>query len=118
MDKIGPVGLQVGQRLKELRRARGYTLGDVEAKLAEIGRPVLLSALSKIEKGQRRVDVDDLVALARVLKVSPGSLLLASPTESAGAEHPEHRVIVAVDAVGLAMGSNSVRVELRHVMYD
>lgn len=80
MDKVGPTGLRVGRRLNELRRARGSTLGELEARLTELGRPILLSALSKIEKGQRRVDVDDLVALARALDVSPNSLLLPSAT--------------------------------------
>lgn len=70
----------MGRRLNELRRTRGYTLGELEARLTGVGRPILLSALSKIEKGQRRVDVDDLVALARVLDVSPNSLLLPSHT--------------------------------------
>ena len=64
MEALGPTGARVGRRLNELRRERGLTLGDLADKLKELGRPILLSALSKIEKGQRRVDVDDLVALA------------------------------------------------------
>lgn len=79
MEKLGPTGQRVGRRLKELRHERGYTLGELEAKLAALGRPILLSALSKIEKGQRRVDADDLVGLARALDVSPNSLMLPSP---------------------------------------
>jgi hypothetical protein len=57
------------------RLRRGFTLGELEEKLRELGRPIPLPALSKIEKGQRRVDVDDLVALALALGVSPNLLL-------------------------------------------
>src|SRR3954454_23683106 len=44
------------------------------------GRPILASGLGKIESGERRVDVDDLVALAVALDVSPVRLLLPRPT--------------------------------------
>ncbi|MCT2587916.1 helix-turn-helix domain-containing protein [Actinophytocola gossypii] len=76
MEKLGPTGHRVARRLGELRRERGLTLGQLEKRLTELGRPIQLSALSKTEKGERRVDADDLVALARALSVSPNSLLL------------------------------------------
>jgi len=76
VEALGPTGARVGRRLNELRRGRGLTLGELADKLKELGRPILLSALSKIEKGQRRVDVDDLVALALALDVSPNMILL------------------------------------------
>jgi hypothetical protein len=44
--------------------------------MAAAGRPILPSGLSKIEQGQRAVDVDDLVALAIALQVNPNALLL------------------------------------------
>lgn len=76
VEALGPTGARVGRRLNELRRERDLTLGELADKLKELGRPILLSALSKIEKGQRRVDVDDLVALALALDVSPNVILL------------------------------------------
>ncbi len=82
MEKLGPTGQRLGRRLKELRRERDLTLSGLETRLTEVGRPILLSALSKIEMGQRRVDVDDLVALALALDVSPNLLLLPDPDES------------------------------------
>lgn len=48
----------------------------VAAAMTEIGRPVAATAITKIEAGDRRVDVDDLVALAIALDVSPVTLLL------------------------------------------
>ncbi|KAA8884206.1 helix-turn-helix domain-containing protein [Nocardia colli] len=73
---MGPTGIRVGHRLRELRQAHGLTLNSLTTRLAELGRPIDLSALAKIEKGQRRVDVDDLVALGLALDVSPNWLLL------------------------------------------
>ena len=40
-----------------------------------------LSQLSKLERGDRRVDVDDLVALAAVLNVTPAQLLMPPPPD-------------------------------------
>jgi transcriptional regulator with XRE-family HTH domain len=37
---------------------------------------ILLSGLTRIERGERRVDVDDLLALSVVLGVTPNRLLL------------------------------------------
>src|SRR5690606_19823410 len=48
-------------------------------RLAEHGRPMQVSGVSKIEAGERRVDVDDLVALARALEVTPAHLLTGEP---------------------------------------
>ncbi len=75
-----PVGARVGERVRELRRERGFDLRELSTRLAEEGRPVGLGQLSKLELGQRRVDVDDLVALAVVLNVSPNRLLLPEVT--------------------------------------
>lgn len=45
-------------------------------KLGEVGRRLTHSAVDQIEKGTRRVDVDDLMALAAALDVSPATLLM------------------------------------------
>lgn len=42
-----------------------------------IGRPLFPSAISKIENGHRRVDADELVALAVALDCTPNRLLIA-----------------------------------------
>lgn len=44
-------------------------------RLAELGRPILPSGISKMEHGQRRVDADELIALASAFGVSPNRLL-------------------------------------------
>lgn len=60
------------------------SLQDLERLLIERGRRISVSGLSKIENGDRRVDVDDLVALAVAMDVSPLALLLpeTAPSET------------------------------------
>jgi hypothetical protein len=71
---LGPTGRRVSERLKAVRG--GMSLRDLADELAKIGHPISADGLSKIETGKRRVDVDDLVALAIALDVSPARLLL------------------------------------------
>jgi hypothetical protein len=54
------------------------TLDQLSSRMARIGRPVQKSGLSKIEAGDRRVDADDLIALAVALDVNPNVLLLGA----------------------------------------
>jgi transcriptional regulator with XRE-family HTH domain len=82
----GPASERVADNVKELRTERRLKLDDLADRLAELGRPILKTGLSKLETGARRVDVDDLLALALVLDVTPNRLLL---TADAGDETVE-----------------------------
>jgi len=73
---LGPIGGYVIENLAQLRAERRLTYRQLADRLERIGRPIPTLGLSRIEKGNRRVDVDDLVALAIALDVSPGALLL------------------------------------------
>jgi transcriptional regulator with XRE-family HTH domain len=46
------------------------------AKLTELGHPIPVSSISRLENGERRADVSDLVAIAVALDVSPARLYL------------------------------------------
>lgn len=76
-DGINPVAARVAENVRTLRKERGLDLADVAERMAELGRPLSLNGVSKVERGKRGVDVDDLVALALALNVSPLRLLLA-----------------------------------------
>ncbi|WP_084486373.1 AIPR family protein [Nocardia sienata] len=76
---VGLVGLGVGDKIRSLRRERKLTLEALSARLADLGRPLDLSALARMEKGQRRIYVDDLVALASALDIAPSQLLPTEP---------------------------------------
>lgn len=73
------------RRFREKRRL-GYA--ELSRKLAEMGRDIPPLGLRRIEAGERRVDVDDLVALALALDVSPLALLLPADTSSLVAGRP------------------------------
>jgi hypothetical protein len=61
----------------------------LSALLEEADRPVPPLGLSRMIRAERRVDVDELAALAAVLGVST-DVLLAPPGEAAGDSLPEH----------------------------
>ena len=77
---LGPVGRYVIENLKQLHDVRRFTYRELADRLAELGRPIPTLGLSRIEKGTRRVDADDLVALAIALGVNPSALLLPRDT--------------------------------------
>jgi|SRR5271157_643503 len=84
----------VGANVKRLRSARNLGLRALSNKVGngETGRPLLRhSAINQIEKGTRRVDVDDLTALAIALDTSPIGLLMPADTPD-GANDPTKMV--------------------------
>jgi transcriptional regulator with XRE-family HTH domain len=90
--KLGSVGQRVA---KEVVRLRGRTsVRELSSRLSKLGRPILPSGITKIEQGQRRVDADDLVALALALKVTPTRLLLGPPPTDGTAEDPAHNEVL------------------------
>lgn len=70
---LGPVSQRVAANLRELRYVSVRDLSDV---LKANGHIIWPSAISRLEGGERRISVDDLVALAAALNVSPNRLLL------------------------------------------
>jgi len=72
-NEIGPTGQTVAANLKRLRG--GISLRELQERLRSGGHEISASGLQKIEAGVRRVDVDDLLALAVALEVTPNSLL-------------------------------------------
>ncbi len=72
----GPASERVAENVKRLRRLRGLSLNDLSERMGQLGRPMQASGLSKIEQGDRRVDVDDLLALALALEVNANTLLM------------------------------------------
>lgn len=79
----GPVSRYVAANVARLRKERGLSTTRLSAALEELGQPIPATGITRIEKGQRRVDADDLTALALVFNVGPHTLLLP---DSAGSE--------------------------------
>lgn len=78
---LGQTGDTVRKNIRVIRDKRGISGPELSEKLTELHRPIPPLGIHRIESGTRRVDVDDLVAIALALNVSPLALLL--PTEAA-----------------------------------
>lgn len=75
MPAPGPIGHNLIAALRELLEARGLSFNRASAALEELGRTLPPLAFSRTMKGERRIDVDELVALAVLLDVNPSALL-------------------------------------------
>ncbi|WEH16855.1 helix-turn-helix transcriptional regulator [Streptomyces sp. VNUA24] len=73
---MGPTAEAVASNVRRVRKHRGLSTYQLADRLKRGGRPIAASAISKLERGERKVDVDDLAALAVALEVSPSALLL------------------------------------------
>lgn len=72
---LGSAGNNVRRNVRRFREERRWSYRDVEERLARSGRVIPTLALSAIDAGERRVDVDDLVALAAIFNASVAELL-------------------------------------------
>lgn len=75
-NPLGPTGATVAANVKRLRTKHGLAFTELSARLSDLGRPIPPLGLRKIESQDRRVDADDLVALAVALGTNPNALLL------------------------------------------
>lgn len=80
-NPLGPTGETVRTNVRRLRDLQNFGYADLERKLEDLGRVIPALGLRRIEAGERRVDADDLAALALALGVSPITLLMP-PTAS------------------------------------
>lgn len=81
--EFGITARTVAANVRRLRKARGLDQDGLSVLMGNIGRPMIKTVVSKTERCDRRIDVDDLVALASVLNVSTDELLFA-PGEITG----------------------------------
>ena len=85
---MSATGRTVADNIRRARGLRAMTQAELSARLSELGRPIPVASVGKIEKGLRAVEVDDLMVIALALNVSPLGLLLP------GAHSPEVEVEV------------------------
>jgi transcriptional regulator with XRE-family HTH domain len=79
---LGPTGEHVARAVRTFREARHLGYAELSRRLTKQGRTIPPLGLRRIEAGERRVDVDDLVALALALDVAPVALLLPADRDS------------------------------------
>jgi transcriptional regulator with XRE-family HTH domain len=75
--RLRPLTRLVGENLARWRKERRLSLAQLSARVGDLGVPINLNSLNKIEHANRGIDLDELVALARALNVSP--LVLVFP---------------------------------------
>ncbi|XUL89031.1 helix-turn-helix domain-containing protein [Streptomyces galilaeus] len=73
--EIGPAGVRTARTIEILRTELGLAQRQLADRVTALGRPMSNTMLSRIERAQRRCDIDDLVAIAEALLVSPLVLL-------------------------------------------
>jgi transcriptional regulator with XRE-family HTH domain len=90
-------GAVFAERLREARNARGWRQQDLADEMGKLGMPMDRTTIAKLEKGQREVRLDELVALAVALDVALVHLVLpiegdeSSPIEGDKLPvHPTH----------------------------
>ncbi len=72
----GPASRRAAANLQRIRRKRGLSVAELARRTAQAGQAILDTGILKTERGDRRMDIDDLVVLSAVLDVSPATLLL------------------------------------------
>jgi transcriptional regulator with XRE-family HTH domain len=95
-NPLGPAGERLRRRIAQLREERGLTKKQLSERVAELGRSIPPLGISRLEAGTRRVDADDLLALALALRVSVNALLL--PTDGDGSTEVELTEQVSLSA--------------------
>jgi transcriptional regulator with XRE-family HTH domain len=63
------------RRIREEREQRGWSQAELSRRVTALGHPLDKDAMSKIERGERKVSLDDAVALAAALGVPLPALL-------------------------------------------
>jgi transcriptional regulator with XRE-family HTH domain len=82
--------------IKRIREGQRITYVELAERLESVGRTIPVLGLRRIERGERRVDVDDLLALAYALGVPPVDLLVSGDLDA------EERYGITPDVQALA----------------
>ncbi|MBK3625929.1 helix-turn-helix transcriptional regulator [Streptomyces sp. MBT49] len=105
--QIGEAGEHLAAAIAAQRQRRGWDQRYLAEQVTAAGRTMSTSVLGKVESGARRVDVDDLVAIAAALGVPPQQLLpgdhdaVPDPFEAASAPgQVKARVLEDIAALG------------------
>ena len=69
----GITNTHVAANIRAARQAIGMDLRTMSDALGAAGRKLSPSGISKLENGDRRVDVDDLTVIAYLLRTSPAA---------------------------------------------
>jgi transcriptional regulator with XRE-family HTH domain len=108
-NELGPTGSRLAENVKAIRERLPLTTEQLAQRITGLGRPMRANTITKIEKGQRRVDIDDAVALAVALEVNLTTLVLPYTTKGT-VQLTETTTVDAADAWNWADGRRPLRV--------
>lgn len=66
---VGPAGQRIARNVRSLREQQRISYVELSNRLQAAGRPIPILGIRRIEQTERRVDIDDLIALAETLNV-------------------------------------------------
>ena len=72
----GPTGLTVAANVRRLREDMNLSYTQLAQRLDALGYPMKPVTVRRLESGERRIGVDDLVAFAVAFDVTPNTLLM------------------------------------------
>jgi transcriptional regulator with XRE-family HTH domain len=78
---LGATGEAVRKNIRDIRDRKGMSAPELSVRLKKLNRGIPPLGIHRIEVGDRRVDVDDLVAFAVALDVSPVTLLMPADVD-------------------------------------
>lgn len=73
---IGPASRAVAANIEALRTYQNLSYAELSRRLERAGQPIPILGLRRIESLDRKVDADDLCAIAAALNVAPITLLM------------------------------------------
>ena len=94
----GITNTHVAANIRAARQAIGMDLRTMSDALGAAGRKLSPSGISKLENGDRRVDVDDLTVIAYLLRTSPAALLTPPDEQTTLTGVPESYLPEEVEA--------------------
>ncbi|MGN7859495.1 helix-turn-helix domain-containing protein [Microbacterium sp. 22303] len=75
-NPAGPTATIVGENVRRVRTVLQLTQAQLSQRLDALEHPIPVASVGRLESGDRRVEVDDLMALSVALGVSPLGLLM------------------------------------------
>ena len=72
----------IARRSQQIRTDKGWSLRELSRRLDGVGHRLDASSILKLERGERRITVDDWFALAEALEVPPSDLIVRDGEKS------------------------------------
>jgi 8-oxo-dGTP pyrophosphatase MutT (NUDIX family)/transcriptional regulator with XRE-family HTH domain len=102
-------------RLREVRRLKGWTQQQLADELASLGVRLDASGITRMERGTRGVTLDDVIAIAAALGVSPLHMIV--PLDDNGAQLTPSLTVPTADARAWLRGQLPLDQADEHLFY-